>query len=85
MLVITLAMFVLKAFAFVDAIARQPAQFTAAGKQTKQLWLIILGLALVANMVIWTAWSLLNIAGLVAALVYLADARPALQATAGRR
>ncbi|MGH3424393.1 MAG: DUF2516 family protein [Nocardioidaceae bacterium] len=36
-------------------------------------------------MVIWSPLSILNLVGSVAALVYLADARPALQSLAGRR
>lgn len=85
MLIITVVMFAIKAFAFVDAVSRRQAQFVAADKQTKQFWLIILGLALVANMVIWWPMSLLNLAGIVAALVYLAGTRPALQSLSGRR
>lgn len=85
MLLISLVLFCLKAFAFVDAVAREPALFAAADKKSKSFWLIILGLALVANMVIWSPLSLLNLVGSVAALVYLADARPALQSFSGRR
>jgi len=84
-LLFVLAMFVAKTMAFVDAVARPPALFVAADRQTKQFWLIILGLALAANVVIWQSLSILNLAGLVAALVYLADARPAMRALNGRR
>lgn len=85
MFVITMALFAIKAFAFVDAVTRTPAVFVAAEKQTKQFWLIVLGLALVANMLFWQPIGLLNLAGTVAALVYLADARPAMQSMTGRR
>ena len=85
MLVITLALFAVKAFAFVDAVTRTPANFAAADKQTKQFWLIVLGLALVANMLFWQPIGILNLLGTVAALVYLADARPAMQSMTGRR
>ncbi|MBO0832262.1 MAG: DUF2516 family protein, partial [Actinobacteria bacterium] len=39
--------FVIETWAFVDAIIRPKAAFPAAGKQTKPLWLIILGIAFV--------------------------------------
>jgi hypothetical protein len=83
-LLITLLMIAAKGFAFVDAVSRTPQAFVAADKQTKPFWLIVLGLALVANLLIWQPIGLLNLAGIVAALVYLGDARPALQQV-GRR
>ncbi|KAA1425551.1 DUF2516 family protein [Mumia zhuanghuii] len=73
-----------KAFAMIDAVSRTPQAFVAADKQTKPFWLIVLGLSLVANLLIWYPLSILNLAGIVAALVYLADARPALQQVSGR-
>jgi hypothetical protein len=80
MLVLSLVLFVCKAVAFVDAATRPPALFVAAGKQTKPFWLLILGLALLVHMVMWSPIGLLNIIGTVAAFVYLADARPAMKA-----
>ena len=52
----------------------------AAGKQTKQLWLIILGVAVVVGLYgavygVGPA-SFLTVAAFVAAAVYLADVRP---------
>ena len=78
-LVISLVLFACKAFAFVDAVTRPPAVFAAADKQTKNFWLIVLGLFLIANMLIWQPISILNLIGTVAAFVYLADVRPALR------
>ncbi|MGH1561502.1 DUF2516 family protein [Mumia sp. DW29H23] len=83
-LIITILMIAAKAFAVVDAVSRTPQAFVAADKQTKPFWVILLGLALVANLLIWQPISILNLAGIVAALVYLADARPALQQVSGR-
>ncbi len=80
MLALTLVLFVCKAVAFVDAATRPPALFVAAGKQTKPFWLLILGLAAVYNMFDWNPIGILNIIGIVAAFVYLADARPAMKA-----
>ncbi len=79
MLVVTLGLFAIQAWAFVDALSHRPEVFVAADKQTKQMWLIILGVALAAHMLIWSPFSLLNLVGAVATIVYLVDARPALR------
>ena len=42
---------------------------------TKQTWLIILALAVLAHLVSWNPLGLLNLIGTVAALVYLAQVR----------
>jgi len=76
----TLAIFVIQAWAFLDAISHRAEAFVAADKMTKKAWLVILGVALAAHMLIWSPISLLNIIGTVAALVYMVDARPALRA-----
>jgi Protein of unknown function (DUF2516) len=72
--------FVVEAWAFIDALSRPAQAFTAVGKQTKQLWLIILGVALVVGLagVLLKAGptSILPVAAFVAAAVYLADVRP---------
>lgn len=79
LLVATLALFAVQGWAFVDAVSRKPETFVAADKMTKKAWLVILGLALAAHMVFWHPISLLNLVGAVAALVYLADVRPAVR------
>jgi uncharacterized protein DUF2516 len=79
MTAVTLALFALQAWAFVDAVARRPAAFVAADKLTKPAWLIILGVALVAHMLIWSPVSILNLVGAVATIVYIVDARPAMR------
>ena len=84
MLALTLVLFVCKAVAFVDAVVRPEAVFVASGKQTKSFWLLILGLALVANMLLWSPIGILNLIGTVAALVYLADVRPAVKSLTQR-
>ena len=82
--VLTLVVFALQAWAFVDASVRRPDAYLAADKLTKPAWMIILGIAVVAHMLIWNPFSFLNLAGAVAAIVYLVDARPALQALTRR-
>ena len=47
-LIASLALLAVKIFAFVDALTRRPDAFVAAGKMTKQAWLLILGLSAVA-------------------------------------
>lgn len=79
MAIATLVLFVFQAWAFVDAVSRQPEAYVAADKLTKPAWLIILGIALAAHMLIWNPLSFLNLIGAVAAIVYLVDARPAMQ------
>ena len=65
---------------FIDAIIRPSAAFPAAGKQTKPLWLVILGVAFVigiggavANV---SLISVFPIVAFVAASIYLVDVRP---------
>ncbi len=84
MLIATLVVFVVQAWAFVDAVSHRREAFVAADKLTKPAWLIILGIALAAHMLIWSPVSFLNLAGAVAAIVYIVDARPALRAVTRR-
>jgi hypothetical protein len=71
-LVIQLGMALVKLFALIDAASRPAGRFVYAEKQTKQFWLIVLAVALLTTFV-----GFLSIIGLVAALVYLVDVRPA--------
>ena len=84
LLVATLALFALEAWAFVDAVSHRGEEFVAANKQTKVMWLVILGVALAAHMLIWHPIHLLNIIGAVASIVYLVDVRPALRSLTHR-
>jgi hypothetical protein len=72
--------FGVEAWAFVDAIRRPTQAFPAAGKQTKPIWLIILGVAFVLGlyMAIYGLGVslLLAVVAFVAASVYLVDVRP---------
>ena len=78
--ILAIAAFGVEAWAFIDAIRRPAGAFTASGKQTKQLWLIILGVAAVIGLygVVYgmNVLSILPVAGFVAAAIYLADVRP---------
>jgi hypothetical protein len=79
-LVLLLLQIALKVYVFIDAVRRPQGAFVAADKQTKNFWLIILGLALVTQFVFSQPIGILTIIGTVAALVYLVDAIPALRA-----
>ena len=80
--VLSIAAFVVEVWAFVDALRRPTQAFVAAGKQTKPLWLIILGVAAVIGLYFTTlasgvsAIGILPIAAFVAAAIYLTDVRP---------
>jgi hypothetical protein len=75
-----LAALVVEVWAFVDAMRRPTPAFPAAGKLTKPLWLIILGVACVVGLasLAYSAspLSLFPIVAFVAAGIYLADVRP---------
>jgi Protein of unknown function (DUF2516) len=78
--VLLLGAFVVEAWAFVDALIRPSTAFPAAGKQTKPLWLVILGVAFVIGIggaVGYLALlSVFPIVAFVAAAIYLVDVRP---------
>lgn len=82
--VLLLGAFVVETWAFVDAIIRPKAAFPAAGKQTKPLWLVILGVAFVIGIggVVQQVQllSLFPIIAFVAAAIYLVDVRPKVKA-----
>jgi|SRR5215472_572698 len=80
--VLSLAALAVEGWAFVDAVRRPPAAFLAAGKQTKPLWLIILGVATAIGLGYSLAIGGVNVIGIlpiaafVAAAIYLTDVRP---------
>ncbi|RNI23799.1 DUF2516 family protein [Flexivirga caeni] len=83
--VLGVALFAMQLFALIDCIRQRPDAFPAAGKKTKQLWLIITGIACVVGfLMILSPISIFEIAAVVAAGVYLADVRPALHQVTGR-
>ncbi|WP_431683944.1 DUF2516 family protein [Kitasatospora sp. KL5] len=76
-----------KLFAFVDAAVRREDAYRAADKKTKGFWLIVLGLALGLDLLFGAnvLGNFLTLIGLVAAIVYVVDVRPAIkQLTDGR-
>lgn len=87
--VISYAAFALGVWALIDAARRSPAAFVSAGKQTKSLWLIVLGIATAILFVALpfpfgkAALSIFNFVALIAAaavIVYFVGVKPALGA-----
>ncbi len=80
--VLSLAAMVVEGWAFVDALTRPAPAFPATGKQTKPLWLIILGVATAIGIGYslggggLAVLGILPIAAFVAAAIYLTDVRP---------
>ena len=64
-------------FAFVNSLLYSAESYVAAGKMTKPAWNIILGLAVLLQL-IPAGLFIIRLALIIAALVYLADVRPAL-------
>ncbi len=84
---VAIAAFVVEVWAFADAVRRPSAAYAAAGKLTKQLWLIILGVALLFGLAgavqFVSIIQMLPVIGFIAAAVYLADVRPAVRQYGG--
>ncbi|MGW4228360.1 DUF2516 family protein [Streptomyces sp. NPDC004980] len=76
-----LAMLVLAVVALVFAATAREDAYRAADKQKKSFWLIILGVTVVVNLVIPILF--LQIAGVIASIVFMVDVRPALKAVSG--
>jgi uncharacterized membrane protein YphA (DoxX/SURF4 family) len=77
------AAFVIEGWAFIDALRHPRAAFVAASKQSKPIWLIILGVALLVGIGgvtqqigLFTSFLALPIVAFVAAAIYLVDVRP---------
>jgi hypothetical protein len=76
--VLGFVLFAVKAFALVDCAVRKAGDFDfeLSSPVSKSGWLVILGLSAVGHLVTWgNPLRLLNLAGTVAALVYLAQLR----------
>ena len=84
-LVLSVAALVVEIYAFVDCLRRRPDAFTAAGKRTKGFWTLLTGVAVLLGIVaVGGLPGILAIVAIVAAGVYLADVKPALDQVMGR-
>ena len=77
LLVLGLGAWALKIWALVDAAVRPQAAFAAAGKLTKIAWVAILAAAVLLGGP--DVMGLFGLLGIVAAIVYLVDVRPAVR------
>jgi hypothetical protein len=81
MSLIFLAMLVFAVAALVMAgLAREDA-YRAANKQSKMFWLVILGVTVAVNLLV--PMLFLQIAGLIATIVFFVDVRPAIKQVSG--
>ena len=79
-LALGLLAFGVKIWAMVDAVTRPGPAYPAAGKLTKPIWVAILAAAIVLTLGNpFDVLGLFGIVGLVAAIVYLVDVRPAIR------
>jgi hypothetical protein len=84
LLILGIGSLILTGFAFFDVLRRKASLFPHVGKLTKPVWLGILAAAfLIAVVSLFAPLGLLNIAGVIAAGVYLADLRPKLKQVGG--
>jgi hypothetical protein len=81
--------FVVEVWALIDGLRTPAPAYEAAGKQTKQLWMIILAIANVVGLggaaKFLSILSMLPIIAFIAAAIYLADVRPAVKPYRDRR
>jgi Kef-type K+ transport system membrane component KefB len=86
LLLLGIAALALCVYALIDLL-RQPAQrFVAADKRTKNFWLLVVGVSTLCVFVTFgNVLSFIPLLGVVGAGVYLADVKPALDATRGGR
>ncbi|MFF2847113.1 DUF2516 family protein [Streptomyces sp. NPDC058001] len=75
------AMLVLAVVALVMAALARDDAYRAADKQNKMFWLIILGITVAVNLLV--PMLFLQIAGLIATIVFFVDVRPALRQVSG--
>lgn len=72
-------------FALVDCLRTRPDAFVAAGKRSKNFWLVLTGIATLIGIVfVQSVFNLFGLAAFVVAAIYLADVRPALRAVLGK-
>lgn len=76
-LVVFFALLVVKIFALISGLLYSAESYVAAGKLNKATWCAILGVAVVLQL-LPIPLAIVNLAMTIAALVYLADVRPAL-------
>jgi hypothetical protein len=74
-LALSAVLFAVKVFALVDCVARDKNSFARVETLSKGGWIVLLVLAVIAHVWDWGPIGFLNLAGTLAALVYLAQLR----------
>lgn len=82
---INLATLVASAWAFISCMRTRPDAFPAIGRRSKGLWLALTGGATLVALAGFSAMSILGIAAIVVAGVYMLDIRPRIQEITGQR
>ncbi|MBZ5738516.1 DUF2516 family protein [Nocardioides mangrovi] len=85
MSLLALLMLAVKVFAFISSLTYSNEAYDAANKLNKPAWTIILGIGVAAQLVLGGLGGIISLAFTIAALVYLADVRPALRSLTRRR
>jgi hypothetical protein len=85
--VVLVVLLAVKGFAFVNALTYSAEAYEAAGKLTKQAWCAITGLGFAAQLILIGSFplGLIHLVFTIAALVYIADVRPALAEVTSHR
>ncbi|CAB4695582.1 MAG: DUF2516 family protein [Actinobacteria bacterium] len=79
-LLLAFVLLVVKLFAFISSLTYSAESYSAANKLTKPAWTIILGVGVAVQLlVLGSPTFLLNLVFTIAALVFLADVRPAIK------
>lgn len=74
----------LEVYALVHAAIQRPDAYVAADKLTKPVWVAILAVGLLLGLASFGGLGLLGLLGVVAAGIYLADVKPAIDQVLGR-
>ena len=74
-----------KAYAFIDCLRRPAQAFPAVDRQSKTLWMILTGVALLTGLLMNQTLGLIGIAAAAVAIIYLVDVRTKIQSITGQR
>lgn len=83
-LILKWGLFLGMAYAFIDALTYPVQAYQLAGKLTKVVWLLFLGIAAAGEFFFGGPASILTVIGTAAMIVYLVDVRPALRSVTSR-
>lgn len=85
MFVLWIVLLGVKAYAFIDCVRRPAQAFPAVDRQSKTLWMILTGIALLTGLLMNSTLGIVGIAAAAIAIIYLVDVRTKIQSITGRR